>query len=851
MHSHSIKEAMAYLKTTEKGLKTADAAKRLAKYGLNEIKPEKKLTKLKLFISQFKDPIVYVLLAAIILSLLVHKPADAAIIGIILIINSTFGFIQEYRAEQAIALLKKFETVNVRVIRDGIEQTIDAKYLVPGDAITLEAGDKVPADARIFWSLDLETNEAVLTGESEPVGKSLKILQPDAPLAERTNMVFSGTVIVRGRAKAIVTATNDTTEIGKIAILVKTSADTITPLQKRLHELGKWLTVIAVIASAVIIPVGLLRHLLFYDVLMQAVSLAVSAIPEGLPAVVTVCLALGVRRMVKRKAIVKRLKSVETLGSVTVICSDKTGTITKNEMTVTEIFANGELITVSGSGYSTKGGFSVDGKKLDTQRIRLLLKTVASCNNATLEVGDPTEIALLVAAKKAGVQMDENRISEVPFTSDRKYMLIKHNGAVYVKGALEKVLEMCSHIIINGKKRRILPKDIAMIGRAHNDMASKALRVLAVASGPSEKELAFLGLVGMIDPPRPEIKDAIKLCRLAGIRPVMITGDHRATAIAVARAVGITGDNLIGEEIDKLSDEDLRKIVGKVSVYCRTSSEHKVRILEALQANGEVVAMTGDGVNDAPALKKADIGVAMNIKGTDVSKEVADIILVDDNFASIVGAVREGRVIYANIKKFIKFLLSANFDEIAIIVSAVLFGLPLPLLPVQILWINLMTDGLPALALGVDPAEPGIMALKPRPPKESIFKGMLGFLITATLLAFAISFAVFLYGLKTGSLEHTRTLVLSVAIFIELFLVFNVRSERSAFSFSPFSNRWLLGAVASAAILHLSLIYSPLAGYFGLVPLSLMEVLALIGLSSLVFVIFESWKIFREFVLKK
>ena len=842
---------MAHLKTSEEGLKTADAAKRLAKYGLNEIKPEKKLTKLKLFISQFKDPVVYVLLAAVILSLFVHKFADAAIIGIILIINSVFGFIQEYRAEQAIALLKKFETANVRVIRDGIEQLIDARYLVPGDVIVLEAGDKVPADARLFWNLDIEANEAVLTGESEPVGKNLKAMQPDTPLAERANMVFSGTIIVRGRAKAVVTATNDTTEIGKIAVLVRTSADTVTPLQKRLHELGKWLTVTAIVASAIIIPVGLLRHLPLYDVLMQTVSLAVSAIPEGLPAVVTVCLALGVRRMVKRKAIVKRLKSVETLGSVTVICSDKTGTITKNEMTVTEIFDSNELIPVSGSGYSTKGGFFAGGKKISPQRIEPLLKAAASCNNATLEVGDPTEIALLVAAEKAEVQREENRISEILFTSDRKYMLTRYNDAVYVKGALEKVQKMCSHIIINGKKRRILPKDIATISKAHNEMAGRALRVLAVASGPSEKEIAFLGLVGMIDPPRPEIKDAIRLCRLAGIRPVMITGDHRATAVAIARAVGITGDDLLGEEIDKLNDEDLRKIAGKVSVYCRTSSEHKVRILNALQANGEVVAMTGDGVNDAPALKKADVGVAMNIKGTDVSKEVADIILVDDNFASIVSAVSEGRVIYANIKKFIKFLLSTNFSAITVIISAVLLRLPLPLIPIQILWINLVTDGLPALALSVDPAEPGVMARKPRLPKEGILKSMFGFLIAATLFASILLFAVFLYGLKTGSLERTRTLVLSVAIFVELFLVFNARSEKSIFSFSPFSNRWLLGAVASAWVLHLGLVYSPLASYFGLVPLSLMEVLALLGLSSSVFVILESWKIFREFVLKK
>lgn len=846
MYDRSIKEVMSGLKTSEEGLRQSEAKGRLEKYGRNEIKKKHRVDALKIFFSQFMDPVVYVLVAAIVLSAVVRETMNVVVIAAVLLLNAVFGFVQEYKAERAIELLKKFETIKARVIRGGVEQEIDAVDLVPGDVIIVDAGDKVPADARIFWDLNLKTNEAVLTGESEPVSKDVRALPSRTALADRASMVFAGTVAVDGRAKAVVTATGEHTEMGKIAMLVEETEDALTPLQVRLKELGKWLTVFAVIAAAIIVPVGLFKELPVYDVLMQAISLAVSAIPEGLPAVVTICLALGARRMIRRKAIIKRLKSVETLGSVTVICSDKTGTITKNEMTVTDIFANNGLVRVTGSGYRAEGDFLVGNKKVSPKSFELLLRAGASCNNATLEVGDPTEVALLVAAGKAGVRRDGGRLGEIPFTPERRYMLTRHEGAVYVKGALEKVLGMCGFIVIDGKRRRLVKRDVERIKDANDKMAGKALRVLALASGKSGKDLAFLGLVGMIDPPRREVREAIRLCRQAGIRPMIITGDQRLTALAVAGDIGIKSEALVGDEIDRLSDDRLKEVVKGISIFCRTTSEHKVRILKALQENGEVVAMTGDGVNDAPALKKADVGVAMNIKGTGVTKEVADIVLVDDNFASIVGAVKEGRVIYDNIKKFVKFLLSANFDEIALVLAAMLFSLPLPLLPIHILWINLVTDSFPALALGVDPPAGDVMSRKPRPPKEGILKGMWGFLVIASVLAFIVSMAFFLFGLRNGSIEHTRTLVLTAAIVVEMAVVFSARSDRSVFRVSPFSNRWLVGAVLLALALHFTAVYSPLHVPLGLVPLTFLEVAGVFGASALVFILFEAGKLFRE-----
>ncbi len=851
MHDHSVKEVFSELKSSEKGLNSADAKKRLSVYGKNELKKKKGPSSLQRILSQFNDPVIYVLLAAVALSLVVREFTNAIVISSILVLNAIFGFIQEYKAEQAIALLMGMETRRARVLRDGIDVLIDTADIVPGDIILLEPGDKIPADARIFFALDLKTNEAILTGESDPVLKSINALPPKTPLAERSNMLFAGTIVVDGRAKAVVTATDENTEMGKIAELVEEVDGRLTPLQNRLKGLGKWLAVTSIVFASLIIPVGLLRHIGWYDLLMQAISLAVSAVPEGLPAVVTICLALGAKRMIKRNAIVKRLKSVEALGSVTVICSDKTGTITKNEMTVTEIFSNGRSITVTGSGYDTKGSFLANGKLVGVKSFELLIKAGASCNNATLEIGDPTERALLVLAEKAHVKRDERRIGEISFSSDRKYMLTRHDGAVYVKGALEKVVGMCSLIAADGRQRRMTKEDIKIIHRANEGMAGKALRVLAIAAGSSEKNLVFLGLAGMIDPPRKEVKDAIRLCRLAGIRPLIITGDQKLTSIAIAKSVGITGDALMGDDIDDLSDEELRKIVKDVSLYCRTTSEHKVRILNALQANGEIVAMTGDGVNDAPALKKADVGVAMNIKGTDVTKDVADIVLVDDNFASIVGAVREGRVIYDNIKKFLKFLLSTSFDEIALVLTAIIIGLPLPLLPIQILWINLVTNAFPALALSVDNASSDVMTRKPRPPKESILHGIWFFLISASMLAFILSMIALLYGIKTGSIERTRTLVLTTAILCELFIVFSARSDRSFLKVNPFSNKYLVGAVFVSFAAHLAIIYSPLHAVFGIVPLSLKELLAVAMLSSSVFVVFESEKLIRDFLSNK
>lgn len=847
MHDYSIKEAMSSLKTSEKGLTSAEAARRLGKYGRNEIKKKDGVSALRIFLRQFKDPVIYILLAAIGLSFFVREFANSAVIGVIVVFNAIFGFVQEYRAEKAIELLRQFETKKAKVLRDGIEVSIDAAELVPGDLIIIEAGDKIPADARIIWDLALRANESILTGESEPVTKTVKALPVKTSLADRRNMVFEGTVVVDGRAKAVVTATNENTEIGKIAKLVKETGETETPLQLRLRKLGKWMTVFAIAAASLVVSMSLAKGLPVYDAMMLTISLAVSAIPEGLPVVVTICLALGVRRMVKRKAIIKRLKSVETLGSVTVICSDKTGTITKNEMTVTEIFDNNDIIQVTGSGYSTKGDFLLNKKSINPDRISEVLRAGVLCNNATLHTGDPTEIALLVVAEKAGIKVVEERIGEVPFTPERKYMLANYKGLVCVKGAPERVIRMCSHILVGGRKLKMSSKEASRLIEVNDGMASRALRVLAVASGKSEKDLTFLGFVGMIDSPRAGVKEAVHLCKAAGIRPVMITGDHKLTALAIAKEVGIRGGAILGEEIDELTDKELTSVVRDVSVFCRTTSVHKVRILEALQRNDEVVAMTGDGVNDAPALKKADVGVAMNVSGTDLSKEVADIVLVDDNFASIVHAVREGRTIYDNIKKFVTFLLSANFDEMALVLTAVLFSLPIPLLPVQILWINLITESFPALALGADGASKDIMQRKPRPVKESLFNGTRFFLVSAILLAFIVSISTFVVGLRSGSIDRARTLVFTAVIIMETFIAFGVRSGSSILRFSPFTNKWLIGASLFAMVLNLVAVYSPLNVYLGLVPLTLLEVIAVFGFAFSAFLILELGKLVISF----
>jgi len=836
-------EVLKRLKTSQNGLSEEEAAKRLKEYGFNEIPRKKRFSALKILLKQFIDPLVLILIAAAAISGLLGEFLDAVAIIIIVVINSAVGFGQEYKAEKAIELLRRLRAYKTVVMRDGREKQILTKELVPGDIIILEEGDKVPADAILLKSVSLHVDESSLTGESVPVAKNTRPVAEGAALADRTNMVFSGTVITGGRAEAVVVSTGASTEIGKIAAMVKEIDDSKTPLQKKLKHLGTWITYIVIFISVIILIAGLLEHLKLMDAFLISVSLAVSAIPEGLPAVVTIVLALGLRRMLKRKALIRRLKAVETLGSVTVIASDKTGTITKNEMTVTQIYSNDKFITVTGKGYDLKGDFLYENRKdgkVNKKEIEKLLTAAASCTNAVMGIGDPTEIALIVMAAKAGIKKDNNRVGEVPFDSNRKYMATTHkNGLTYVKGAPEKVLQMCSYIEIGGRKRRLRKRDIEKIEQANNSMAERALRILAVAYGTGGvKNLIFLGLVGMIDPPRDGVKDAIRLCNTAGIRTIMITGDHKVTAEAIAKKVGITGRAVEGRELDKLSDKKMRELVKKCNIYARVSSEHKVKILSALQENGEIVAMTGDGVNDAPALKKADVGVAMNIKGTDVSRDVSDIILMDDNFVSIVAAVREGRVIYDNIRKFIKFLLSANFDEVALILFALLSKLPLPLLPIQLLWVNLITDSAPALALGVDPPDKDVMRRRPRPPKQSIFYKMKFFLVVATLISLAASLSAYFAGFFTRPIEETRTMVLTTVVMFELFLVLTCRSDdKPLYKIGFFTNKKLIWAIALSFVLHLIAIYSPLSALLKMSPLTLADwgIIIPLALSGLVF----------------
>lgn len=845
-YQKDAKEVFQELGSSEKGLSVAEAKKRLLKYGRNIFGKKKKISWIHILLGQFLDPLVFVLLFAVVVSFLINHFIDAFIILGILLFNAAFGFFQEFKAEKALALLQKLRQYKARVIRGGKDVLVDSEELVPGDIILLEEGDKVPADCRILSLVDLEVDEASLTGESKPVKKLMTSYSQKLILGDQKNMLFAGTTLVRGKGTAIVVATGQETELGKIAKELETIEKETTPLQKKLKEVGKLLTYIVVLLSVLVFLLGLFEGFGVYDMFLTSVSLAVAAVPEGLPAVVTITLALGLQRLLKRKTLIRKLRSVETLGSVTVICSDKTGTITKNEMTVTKVYANEREYTITGAGYSVSGDILSEGKVAGKEIVELL-SVAATCNNATLDIGDPTERALQVMAGKGKV-LGKKRVSEIPFSSETKCMSVTDSeGVVYLKGAVEVVLEKCSHILVNGKIKTLDKKEIALILKQNEAFSKDALRVLAFASGKG-KSLTFLGLVGMIDPPREEVKDAIALCEKAGIRSVMITGDHALTAQAVAQSVGIGGEVVTGVELEKYSDNELRKLVKKVSIYARVSSLHKQRILKALQKNGEVVAMTGDGVNDAPALKQADVGIAMNLKGTEVSKDVSDLILLDDHFATIVGAVEEGRVIYANIKKFVKYLLAANLGEVAIVTLSLLFQLPLPLLPVQILWLNLVSDSFPALALGIDPADPKVMVRKPRDPKESFFHGIRSFMFFSTLFSVICVLGLFLFYLGEG-LEKARTVAFTTLILFELILVFSSRSE-DVFSCKLKTNWYLYGAVLLSFVLHVFLLYGPFAKYFSVVPLGFFD-WAVIFLLTFIFgfIFFEVKKGIKKYIL--
>jgi len=878
-HTKSIDSIYSEMNSSKTGLTESESANRLDKYGKNKLVKKQKFTALKIFTNQFKSFLVALLTLAVFVSYYLGEIVDAYVIGVIIILNALLGFIQEYKAERAIESLKKLSKTNARVLRDGKEELIDSENLVPGDIILLEEGDKVPADSRLIELINLEVDESTLTGESTSVSKELVILKKEKlVVSELRNMIFMNTLISRGRATAIVVETGMLSEIGKIAKTITEQKTPETPLQKKLEVVAKNLGIAAIIISIAVFGIGLLKGETIVEMFTTAVSLAVAAVPEGLPAVVTITLALGLSKMAKVKAIVRRLPAVETLGSATVICSDKTGTLTKNEMTVTEIYTDHKSIKVSGSGYDPEGTFMLDNKKIDiskSKNLELLLRSGALCTTAKLDhrkewsiIGDPTEGALLVSSQKAGRSKDDllkdfKFKNEIPFDSNRKMMSViyENNGKqiAYIKGAPEILLENCSHIYLNGSIKKITKSDRTKINSQIEGMGKNALRVLAmgyryvspnkkISSQNVERNIVFVGLQGMIDPPRSEVKSALETCANAGITTIMITGDHAETARAIAIELEIIDDTasvVIGDELEDMSHEALIKKLESVRVFARVSPQHKLKIINALKARGEVVAMTGDGVNDAPALKAADIGVAMGIKGTDVAKDSSDMILMDDNFASIVKAIEEGRGVFDNIRNFIRYLISSNVGEVLTIFIAMLIGLPLPLIAVQILWMNLLTDGLPALALGVDPPEPDIMSRKPRRLKEgAISKNTWKFSIIVGLIMMMGTILLFFWNLDSG-IEHARSIAFSTIVMFQIFNIFNSRTDKSVLKNikTIFNNKALLLAITVSIFLQVAVVTLPFfQKYFETVALTGYEWFLVVAMGSTVLITIEILK---------
>jgi Ca2+-transporting ATPase len=889
-HALDPKEAVEkFGSNTAKGLTTEEAKKRLAKYGPNALQEEGGAKVWELILNQFKDAFVIMLLIASVLSVIVEIPpwgegeyGDAILIAIIVILSTVVGFIQEYRSEKAMEAMRKLTAPTARVLRDGHEAVVSAKEIVPGDIVILEEGDRAPADALLLEVASLKTDEAPLTGESTPVNKTVGPLAERTVIGDRTNSVFMGTHLVYGHGRAIVTSTGMSTEFGKIAGAVQAIEEERTPLNTKLDALAKRLGLVVITLCVIIFGIEFYEldwralHKIDINVVleafMSAVALAVSAVPEALPALVTVTLAIGARMLARNNALVRKLASAETLGSTTVICADKTGTLTKGEMTVRRINVGGQMIEVSGAGYGTAGEFRcADGGACDPQQdehLALALKIGALSNNARYDgdriLGDPTEGALIVVAAKAGMALSDlheqhPRVNEIPFSSERKRMTTIHNPSTsgliaYVKGAPEIVLTRCTRVLEDGRAQALTDDKRGEILHINERMAADALRVLGLAyrelpegmqdltEDTVEQDLIFVGLQGMIDPPRQEVIDALKLTKRAGITNVMITGDHKLTAAAIAREIGMIGeitDEVImtGAQLDELSDEEFAKIVDRVRVYARVSPMHKLKIVEGWKAKGEIVAMTGDGVNDAPALKRADIGVAMGISGTDVSKEAADMVLADDNYATLVHAVEGGRAIFDNLRKYIRFLIACNFDELLVIGGWTLLGFPLPMLPIQILWINLVTDGAPAIALSVDPAEEGIMDRAPRNPRAGIFDGMLGFIILSFIFQSLGSSLCFAYGMFLDhNYEKAVTMTFLQAALFELFVIWNCRSETHSFwrlGRRNFDNLFfILGTVGSMLLTVGLMAFEATRDWFNLVPLSWQEWLMVLGTAS-------------------
>ena len=842
----TVDETFQDLGCSHEGLSVPEVEKRRAQFGFNEI-PEKKRSLFLLFFRQFHSVLVYILIGALLLSIalpwfereghiVLEDFLDAIVIGVVLLLNALLGFFQETRAEKAIALLRKMSAQTVRVRRANTVQIIPARELLPGDVLLLEEGDRISADGRVMSAQNAEVDEASLTGESKPVLKVVEAVKGSlnaegklvAPvLGEQTSMVFRGTVMTRGHLEVCVTATGAYTELGKIAELVTSTEHPPTPLEHSMMRLGRMLGAVVVVICAVIFIVGFERGVPLEEMMLAAVSLAVSAVPEGLPAIVTIALAIGVQRMIRRRALTRELKAIETLGSVTVICTDKTGTITENQMRVQEVWIDDQhsaLLWTEGNGgaaLKTESGTPI------SPHIPLLFSIAASCNNAlSSAIGDPTEIALLEAADMLKAPRLPIAKETVPFSSDKKYMATVHEvggkTVQYWKGAPEILIPLCTHILRGGQEIALTDEMREKILIENARMARGALRVLGMAYG--ENPLVFVGLLGMLDPPREGVAEAVGRALSAGIRTIIITGDHVLTAQAIAERVGIGGEVLAGKEIDGLSEEELGKRLKTISIFARVSPAHKVKILSALQASGEIVAMGGDGVNDAPAIKKAHVGFAMGKEGTDVARETAQIVLTDDHYATVVDAIEEGRTIYDNIRKFVTFLLRANFDEVAVLFLAVILDAPLPFLAIHLLLINLVTDSLPAMALAMEDPERDVMRRPPRNPKAHILDGEYVFIFIAVIIATLATFHAFSTGLLiSDNVDFARTLSLTTAILFELFLVNTCRSKRSLFSIGLFGNFYLIAANTIAFGILLLVLYTPLAPFFHVVPINLVH----------------------------
>ncbi len=894
----------------EKGLSAEEIALRQQKYGKNELIDRGTKSPWLIILDQLKETMVLILIIAAIIMLFLAEYKDAIVILIIVVLNSALGFSQEYRAEQAMAALKKMSTPKVRVRRDGHISEISSVELVPGDVIYLEAGNSIPADGSLVESANFRVQEAVLTGESEAVEKDTEPINKENPaLGDQHNRIFMGTLATYGRATAIVTDTGMETELGKIAEMIQSVGNEQTPLQRRLDQLGKSLAVAAFVIVVIVFLLGVLRGEDLRTMFMTGISMAVAAVPEGLPAVVTIALAIGAQRMLKRNALIRKLPAVETLGSVTTICSDKTGTLTENRMTVTLVDVAGDRTDLIESlrGYTPTISDADSTAPLIDQNssLALMLTGGTLCNDAVLEetddgfssVGDPTEGALVIAAVRAGLWKDKlekamPRVSELPFDSDRKRMTTVHKiedpeklppalkklvqspkfqsdepFLSITKGSVDGLIEISNRVWTENEIVELDQNWQDRILKAHDDLAQKGMRILGVAfrqcsekdtkpeCGNLEENLVFVGMFAMIDPARPEVKDAVATAKAAGVRPIMITGDHPLTAVHIAKELGISSndDVITGADLSKMDDETLRKRVKDTSVFARVAPEHKLRIVKVLQELGQIVAMTGDGVNDAPALKKADIGVAMGITGTDVSKEASDMVLLDDNFATIVSAVREGRRIYENIRKFIKYTMTSNFGEIVVMLMGPFVGLGLPLLPLQILWVNLVTDGLPGLALTQEPAEPDTMKRPPRDPKEQIFGRGLGIdILWIGALMGAVSLLVGLWAFHFDVLSNWQTMIFTTLTISQMGNALASRSEsQTLIEAGIFKNKMMIGAVLLTFVLQLGVIYLPfMQNIFGTKSLSLMELGVSFGASLLVLVVIDTVKVVRRKIKK-